>query len=163
LSNDLDPQNGLYSVLAAPILFRSSITGVLAVANGARPYTSADLDLLQQTARIAVLEHETLQHTEALGLDSPRQRTANLVHKLRQPLGVLEACAFYLDLIIPAGESKPREQLAQMQRQINRASVILDESSRVHPPCSSDRLLDVAEPAEDESLILTNSAMSMVT
>src|SRR5690242_4395904 len=34
LSNDLDPTAGVRSIAAAPIMFRSSITGVLAVFNG---------------------------------------------------------------------------------------------------------------------------------
>src|SRR5215471_10747563 len=46
LSNDLDSKEGVHSIAAVPIMFRSSITGVLAVANGALPYTSDDLDFL---------------------------------------------------------------------------------------------------------------------
>jgi signal transduction histidine kinase len=152
LSNEVDAREGVHSVLAAPIMFRSSITGVLAVANGARPYTPADLDLLREIARAAVLEYETLERTEALGLASAWRQTVDLVHGLRQPLSILEACAFYLDLVLPAGEEKAREQLAQMQKQIDRASGMLDDCAQGHPP-----------EFEEVPGILTTSAMSMAT
>jgi GAF domain-containing protein len=163
LSNHLEPGAGVHSIAAAPIMFRSSIIGVLAVVNGALPYTPADLDLLSGIGRSALLEHESLERAEALGVTSPRQQTADLVHGLRQPLGVLEACAFYLDLILPAGEDRAREQVAEMQRQLVRASGILDESSQVYAPCAPGTGLTDPEPGEAESRVLTNSAMSMVT
>jgi hypothetical protein len=163
LSNELDSKAGIHSIAAAPIMFRSSITGVLAVANGALPYTSDDLYFLEELGRAAVLEHEGLERAETLGLASPRQRTADLVHGLRQPLGILEACAFYLDLILPAGHGPARDQVAEMQRQLVRASAILDESFQTYPCRVSGPDLATMEPAENESRVLTNSAMSMVT
>jgi signal transduction histidine kinase len=159
----LDPRDGVHSIAVAPIMFRSSITGVLAVVNGALPYTPSDLNLLRDVGRTAVLEYEMLERAEALGVATPRQRTADLVHELRQPLGILEACAFYLELVLPASEARAREQLAEMQRQLNRASGILDEGTRVYPRCNSVPVFEEPEPDEEESRILTNSAMSMVT
>src|SRR5207248_7119423 len=55
LSNHLDAAYGVHSSIAAPVMFRSSISGVLAVANSARPYTPADLELLAQIGRPAFL------------------------------------------------------------------------------------------------------------
>jgi signal transduction histidine kinase len=159
----LDPRDGVHSIAVAPIMFRSSITGVLAVVNGVLPYTPSDLNLLRDVGRTAVLEYEMLERAEALGVATPRQRTADLVHELRQPLGILEACAFYLELVLPASEARAREQLAEMQRQLNRASGILDEGTRVYPRCNSVPVFEEPEPDEEESRILTNSAMSMVT
>jgi signal transduction histidine kinase len=159
----LDPRDGVHSIAVAPIMFRSSITGVLAVVNGALPYTPSDLNLLRDVGRTAVLEYEMLERAEALGVATPRQRTADLVHELRQPLGILEACAFYLELVLPASEARAREQLAEMQRQLNRASGILDEGTRVYPRCNSVPVFEEPEPDEEEILILTNSATSMVT
>jgi signal transduction histidine kinase len=159
----LDPRDGVHSIAVAPILFRSSITGVLAVANGAKPYTPCDLNLLRDVGSMAVLEYETLERAEALGVATPRQRTADFVHELRQPLGVLEACAYYLDLVLPASESRAREQLAEIKKQLDRAGGILDKGSRVYPRCNSVPVFEEPEPDDEESLPLTNSAMSMVT
>ena len=153
----------VHSIAASPIMFRSSITGVLAIANGALPYTTADLHFLDEIGRSAVLDYESLERAEALGIASPRQKTVDLVHKLRQPLGVLEACAFYLDLILPAGEDKARNQLVDMQRQLHRASGILDESLQIYPPCDPGPGLEAPEPTEAESRVFTKSAMSIVT
>ena len=163
LSNDLDPADGVRSMAAAPIMFRSSVTGVLAVVNGAHPTHPPTFDLLNEIGRTAVLEHESLERAEALGLTCPRQRTADLVHGLRQPLGILEACAFYLDLVLPVSQNKAREQLAEMQRQLVRASGILDESAQDYALRDSDPGFEATEPAEEESRVRTNSAMSMVT
>jgi GAF domain-containing protein len=163
LSNDLEPGDGVYSIAAAPVMFRSSITGVLAVANGAILYTPADLQFLEAIGRAAVLEHESLERAETLGLANPRQRDVDLVHGLRQPLGILEACTYYLELILAAGEDRARDQLAEMQTQLVRASSILDKSLQGHAPCFSGPGLAETEAAETASRFLTNSAMSMVT
>jgi signal transduction histidine kinase len=162
-STKLDPRDGLHSIAVAPVMFRSSITGVLAVANGALPYTPCDLNLLRDVGRTAVLEYEILERAEALGVATPRQRTADVLHQLRQPLGILEACAFYIDLVLPPSEAKAREQVAEMQRQLDRASGILDEATQAYPRCNSVPVFEEPEPDEEEILILTNSATSMVT
>jgi GAF domain-containing protein len=162
LSNDRDADDGVRSIIAAPVMFRSTLQGILAVANSARPYTAADLEFLTEVGRTALLDYENLARAEALGLASPRQKIADLVHGLRQPLGILEACAVYIDLVLPAGEARAREQLAEIQRQLDRASGILDKSAQLYQPYNCDPGFEDAEPGE-ESRILTKSAMSMVT
>jgi hypothetical protein len=142
------------SIAAAPVQFRGSAVGVLAIVNSSRPYTSRDVEMLEQAGSLAAAEYESLKRAENL---------ANLVHGLRQPLGILEACAFLLDMSLPAGDTRAREQLAEMLRQLERASGILDESTESYAPLGSRPRPEETAPEESESLVLTNSAMSMVT
>ena len=88
---------------------------------------------------------------------------ADLTHSLRQPLGILEACAFLLDMSLPATETRARDQLAEMFRQLDRASGILDKSTIAYTARGSRTCEDATEPVESDSRVLTNSAMSMVT
>ena len=53
---------------------------------------------------------------------------SGLVHDLRQPLSVIEICADYLNLILPAGEPKARQQLELMQQQIGDAERLICEA-----------------------------------
>jgi signal transduction histidine kinase len=150
----------IHSVAAVAIRFRSSVVGILAVANGARPYTPADIVLLETIGRIAVAEHEALERTETLGVENRQESMADLVHGLRQPLGILEACAFLLDMSLPAGETRAREHLTEMLSQLERASGILDQSTTGY---ASRPRTDETEPEESDSRFFANSAMSMVT
>ena len=167
LANDCNLPHGIRAVAAAPIRFRSLVAGVLAVAKGdeplrEQPYRQSDLDLLEGIGRAALAEYESRLSAEALGLTDD-QRLADTVHSLRQPLGIIEACAFVLDLSLPAGETRAHEQLAEMRRQLERASGILDRTTAGYTPCESRPRADETEPEESESRVFTNSAMSMVT
>jgi hypothetical protein len=51
-----------------------------------------------------------------------------LVHDLRQPLSTIEACADYLNLVLPSGDQRGRRQLELLQRQIGDASRILHDA-----------------------------------
>src|SRR5262249_52272020 len=137
--------------------------GILAVANGARPYTPADIVLLETIGRIAVAEHEALERTETLGMENRQESMADLVHGLRQPLGILEACAVLLDMSLPAGETRAREHLTEMLSQLERASGILDQSTTGYASPASRPRTDETEPEESDSRFFANSAMSMVT
>ena len=53
---------------------------------------------------------------------------SGLVHDLRQPLSVIDACADYLDLVLPATDRRSREQLELLQQQVGEASRILHEA-----------------------------------
>ena len=53
---------------------------------------------------------------------------SSLVHDLRQPLSVIEACADYLDLILPASDPRTRQQLELLQQQIGDANRIMHEA-----------------------------------
>jgi signal transduction histidine kinase len=167
LSNCVQQWSRIGSVAAAPILFRSSIAGVLAVANSARPYTPGDLDLLEEVGRTALVHHESMVRSAALGLTTPARSMADIVHDLRQPLGTLDACAYYLELILPESDARAREQLTEMRSQLDYAGRILDEGARGYALRSEEPVGDsgeeaLPEPAE-RSLDFTNSAMSMVT
>ena len=151
IDNDLGHNSGLRSIAAARVIFRSSVAGVLAVGNGARPYTAADLDLLAQTGRIALVQYETRRHAEELELIPTPQQVANLAHDLRQPLGILEACASVLELVLPSAETRAREHIREMHRQLDLAGDIIDQTVR---GCT---------PRVAPSRVCANSAISMVT
>jgi len=51
-----------------------------------------------------------------------------LVHDLRQPLSVIEACADYLDLVLPAGDRRARQQLELLQQQVSDANRVMHEA-----------------------------------
>jgi len=51
-----------------------------------------------------------------------------LVHDLRQPLSVVEACADYLDLVLPAADCRSRQQLELLQQQVRDANRIMHEA-----------------------------------
>jgi len=51
-----------------------------------------------------------------------------LTHDLRQPLSIIEACADYLDLILPAEDLRAREQITVVRRQVADANRILGEA-----------------------------------
>jgi signal transduction histidine kinase len=64
---------------------------------------------------------------------------SSLVHDLRQPLSVIEACADYLDLVLPAADPRTREQLELLQQQVSDANRIMHEALvKVHFADSSD-------------------------
>jgi signal transduction histidine kinase len=157
LSNEIAPGFGIHSLAAAPVLFRSTTAGVLAVGGSSRPYTTSDLELLEEVGRAALPQYESLVHTESLGITTAARRLADLAHDLRQPLGTLEASTFYLDLILPEEETKAREQLSEMQSQLDAASRLLDEStqgyfSRGPRPAHTEAVPE----AEEESFVFTN-------
>lgn len=51
-----------------------------------------------------------------------------LVHDLRQPLSVIDACADYLNLVLPAADQRARRQLELLQEQVGEANRILHEA-----------------------------------
>lgn len=161
LVNQWNAYDALHSVAAVPVKFRSTVYGVLAVGNGTHPYTPDDLMLLEEIGRAALLEYERLVRMDAMGFVTDHQRMAEMSHELRQPLGILEACAFLLEMALPASETRTREQLAEMRRQLDRASGILDACLKPHR--SRALRADVTGPDDRQSLDLTQSAISMVT
>ena len=58
---------------------------------------------------------------------------STLVHDLRQPLSVIEACADYLDLVLPETDGPTRQQLLLLQQQVADANQIMHEAiMRMH-------------------------------
>ncbi|HTQ56295.1 MAG TPA: histidine kinase dimerization/phospho-acceptor domain-containing protein [Bryobacteraceae bacterium] len=53
---------------------------------------------------------------------------STLVHDLRQPLSVIEACADYLDLVLPPEDPRTRQQLELLQQQVGDANRIMHEA-----------------------------------
>lgn len=63
-------------------------------------------------------------------VDESPGRLADLIHSLRQPLGTIEACAFYLSLVLPEDDPKCREQVERIEQQVAEAGRILMEAAR---------------------------------
>lgn len=61
--------------------------------------------------------------------DNPKS-LADLIHSLRQPLGTIEACAYYLSLVLPEDDPKCREQVERIAQQVAEAGRILVEAAR---------------------------------
>ena len=53
---------------------------------------------------------------------------SGLVHDLRQPLSVIDACADYLNLVLPPTDHRARQQLELLQQQVGEANRILHEA-----------------------------------
>ena len=53
---------------------------------------------------------------------------SGLVHDLRQPLSVIDACADYLNLVLQADHDRSRQQLELLQEQVGEANRILHEA-----------------------------------
>ena len=75
----------------------------------------------------------SLAHDSDASRPAPHQQQAwtiisGLVHDVRQPLSVIEACADYLDLILPVADTAARRQLELLQQQVSDANRILHEA-----------------------------------
>lgn len=62
--------------------------------------------------------------------DEAPEALADLIHSLRQPLSTIEACAFYLSLVLPGDDAKCREQVERIEQQVAEAGRILMEAAR---------------------------------
>ena len=76
---------------------------------------------------------------------------SSIVHDLRQPLSVIEACADYLDLVLPASDRRSRGQLELLQQQVGEANRVMHEALlKLHyndAPAASSRPLTKAASA----------------
>jgi len=83
-----------------------------------------------------------------------------LVHDLRQPLSVIDACADYLNLVLPPEDQRARHQLELLQEQIGEANRILHETLvKLHYSAAPPE--PAGSPAA--SLSLTKAASAAVT
>jgi signal transduction histidine kinase len=80
-----------------------------------------------------------------------------LVHDLRQPLSVIDACADYLNLVLPATDHRARQQLELLQEQIGEANRIM------HAALLSLHYADAPPEREAASRSLTNAASAALT
>lgn len=86
---------------------------------------------------------------------------SGLVHDLRQPLSVIDACADYLNLVLPATDHRARQQLELLQEQIGEANRILHEALlKLH---YVDAPAVPADAPAASSRSLTNAASAAVT
>jgi K+-sensing histidine kinase KdpD len=86
---------------------------------------------------------------------------SGLVHDLRQPLSVIDACADYLNLVLPATDLRARQQLELLQEQVGEANRILHEALlEMHYTDGPD---ESAETPAVNSRSFTNAAKATVT
>lgn len=82
-----------------------------------------------------------------------------LIHDLRQPLSVIDACADYLNLVLPPTDRRARQQLELLQQQVGEANRIMHEALLKLHYC--DAPASAAESTPSRSL--TNAASAAVT
>ena len=70
---------------------------------------------------------ETSQYLESQVAPLPAEETVReLVHDLRQPLSSIEAIAYYLEMTLPAEQSRERQYMRRIQQLVDQASVALN-------------------------------------
>jgi signal transduction histidine kinase len=85
---------------------------------------------------------------------------SGLAHDLRQPLSVIEACADYLNLVLPPTDHRARQQLQLLEQQVGEANRILHEALlKLH--YSDEPAEPAAQPATSRPL--TKAASAAVT
>jgi len=70
----------------------------------------------------------------------------NVAHELRQPLSTIESVAYYLEILLPPEESKPRAQVEKLHELVSQISRILSDAVhflRATPP--QPELLELEE------------------
>jgi hypothetical protein len=82
-----------------------------------------------------------------------------LVHDLRQPLSIVEICADYLNLILPAGELRARQQVEVLQQQVVDASRLLCDALRLCK-LSQERAVATSAAASRSSMNRESSAVT---
>jgi K+-sensing histidine kinase KdpD len=114
--------------------------------------------MLTPASNVSATLSETLPDTLPLSL---RPMMSSLIHDLRQPLSVIDACADYLNLILPNTDHRARQQVELLQQQVGEANLIL------HAVLLKLRYanvpLDTREAQAAPTRSLTNSASAAVT
>lgn len=141
-------------VAAAPMRFRSQTAGVLVTVRPPGGLDHEHLNALTVVGRAAVARYEQLQLAEELALapgPDPSGVLGCLIHELSQPLSVIGAAAFYLNMVLPRSEEKLRLHLEKLEEQVDIAARVLQNASRSVRPWP---------PKAAESRSLTNAASS---
>ena len=55
----------------------------------------------------------------------------HVAHELRQPLSAIEAVAYYLEMILPSFDPRPREQVRKLRFLVDQANAILTDANQV--------------------------------
>lgn len=82
--------------------------------------------LLEAAGAIATAQYAALLAMEACGVEAPasQRNLAELAHDVRQPLGIIDAYAFFLEEDLPDG-SEGRRKIACIRQQVQLADEIL--------------------------------------
>jgi len=160
---DLGSAGGLQCLAAAPMRFRSAVTGVLVAGNRPGGFTNEHLEALLVVGRSAVVRYEQLRLAEELAMmpaeGGAAGTIARLVHELSQPLSVIGAAAFYLEMALPPQNEALRPHLEELKQQVDLAALALQDAARSVRPSAPDS----PPGAEPDSRVLTKAASSAVT
>jgi|HubBroStandDraft_4_1064222.scaffolds.fasta_scaffold37906_4 signal transduction histidine kinase len=85
------------------------------------PCPRVQVYMLTLAPEISTTLHEAIQQTVW-------PMMSGLVHDLRQPLSVIDACADYLNLVLPSDDHRARQQLELLQAQVGEANRILHDA-----------------------------------
>jgi signal transduction histidine kinase len=151
----------------APAKIRSQVCSVLAVGNRLADYYPADLSRLEELGQAGWMRYDYLRRCEALGVDSPagnESALADVAHELRQPLSAIEALASFLEIILPANETRAREHLQEIRLQVTTADRILTSRITSNAPLVQPVFEGrKAAPAEAANFAFTQETISSVT
>lgn len=70
----------------------------------------------------------------------------HLAHELRQPLSTIESIAYYLDIVLPRDDRRPRKQVEKLQQVVQQANWILSDAVHfLQASAPAPQLLDLNE------------------
>ncbi len=163
-----DPAGRYFNLAAAPVRLHSQVWGIFAIGNRLQGYEPKHIVRLEKVGQAALLRWEYLRQCEVLGVTAPRRMDvvmADLVHDLRQPLSTIEALAAYLEIVLPANETRAREHLQEIRLQVTLADRILLKTAwpEVSTPAQPDYTTGELGAAADGCFAFTNAASAAVT
>ncbi len=145
---DLARREGLRSLLAAPLIFRDEVLGIIAVYSSQhREWTDEEAAWLEALAGQSAVAVRHPHHNEQIGAleESVRRRdrrsglgelAAGVAHEIRNPLAILSMLAHSLKEEMPP-ESKHAEDIrliAEKSEQMNRTLEEMTDLARTRPP-----------------------------
>jgi hypothetical protein len=128
-------QAGIDSFAAAPVRFRSQVAGVLAICNRDGGFTDEHLESLAVLGRIGLARYEHMRLAEDFRLRQAGEEracrlVADLAHDLSQPLSVIAAAVFCMDMIVSSRNHQVRQYLEKVEEQVEVAGHLLQNVSR---------------------------------
>jgi nitrogen-specific signal transduction histidine kinase len=79
---------------------------------------------------------ETLLHSpnESEKSKTTTESLRELIHELRQPLSTIEAIAYLVEMRLPEGQTKPRQQMRRLQKLVCKANAMLKRANSEFKP-----------------------------
>jgi len=93
---------------------------------------------------------------------APEQILGTVAHELRQPLSNIEAIAYYLSMVLPAGDAKLQAQLTRIRELVEQSNWILSSGLRLAAPARSAPQPVCLEELITESVSFSGAAQANV-